>query len=50
MSGIKQPFGCDPPEHLMWFEGQVTGHAAAHAAPSVPMGPISTNKDSELHI
>ena len=44
MSGIKQPFACDPPEHFKWFRGQVTGHATAHAAPSVPMGPISTKK------
>ena len=41
MSGIKQPFACDPPKHVMWFEGQVTGHATTHAALSVPMGPIS---------
>ena len=41
MSGIKQPFACDPPEHVMWFKGQVTGHATTHAALSVPMGPIS---------
>ena len=40
MSGIEQPFACDPPEHAMWFKGQVAGHATAHAAPSVPMGPI----------
>ena len=45
MSGIEQPFALDPPEHAMWFKGQVTGHATAHAAPSVPMGPISTKKD-----
>ena len=44
MSGIKQPFVSDPPEHVMWFGGQVTGHATVHAAPSVPMGPISTKK------
>ena len=50
MSGIKQPFVWDPPEHVMWFEGQVTGHATVHAAPSVPMGPISTKREIKNYI
>jgi len=50
VSSIKQPFASDPPEHVMWFKGQVTGHATAHAAPSVPMGPISTKRDIKNYI
>ena len=45
MPGMEQPFTSDPPEHAMWFSGQITGHETVHATPSVPMGPISTKSD-----